>query len=127
MKNNQTTTPTCLKHIPQPSSCDIRFSRIQDQSVGDQRPQWQIRLKAQYASNTGYVYAETAIKTVTRDCKNISYRQLTAVDAKGTTAHFTGIHILGTHAVSQAADCVAVGNLLSSSGVANGISEGFLC
>ena len=62
---------------------------------------------------------------MTRDCKNISYRQLTAVDAKGTTAHFTGIHILGTHAVSQAADCVAVGNLLSSSGVANGISEGF--
>jgi len=69
--------------------------------------------------------AETAIKTVTHDRENISYRQLTAVDANGTTAHFTGTHILGTHAVSQAADCVAAGNLLSSSGVANGISEGF--
>ncbi|MGY9013258.1 MAG: DUF1028 domain-containing protein, partial [Rhodobacterales bacterium] len=65
------------------------------------------------------------IKTVSHDRENISYRQLTAVDANGTTAHFTGTHILGTHAVSQAADCVAAGNLLSASGVANGISEGF--
>jgi hypothetical protein len=39
-----TITPICPKHIPQQSSGDIRFSRIQDQSVGDQRPQSQLRL-----------------------------------------------------------------------------------
>ena len=35
------------KHTSQPSSCDIWFSRIQDQLVGDQRPQWRRHLKEQ--------------------------------------------------------------------------------
>ena len=58
--------------------------------------------------------ASAAIASVVKNRENISYRQLTAVDARGMTAHFTGANILGTHAVSVAADCVAAGNLLSS-------------
>ena len=69
--------------------------------------------------------ASGAIASVVKNRENISYRQLTAVDARGTTAHFTGANILGTHAVSEAADCVAAGNLLSSKAVAKAISDGF--
>jgi hypothetical protein len=39
-----TIIPICLKHIPQPSFCDIRFSRNQDQSVGDADNQKKFRL-----------------------------------------------------------------------------------
>lgn len=70
--------------------------------------------------------AAEAIAGVTKGRENIDYRQLTAVDANGTTAHFTGAHILGTNAVSEGADCVAAGNLLSSTAVAKGISDGFM-
>ena len=69
--------------------------------------------------------APQAIASVTRGREHIDYRQLTAVDAQGRTAHFTGAHILGTNAVSEAPDCVAAGNLLSSTAVASGISDGF--
>ena len=69
--------------------------------------------------------ASGAIASVVKNRENISYRLLPAVDARGTTAHFTGANILGTHAVSEAADCVAAGNLLSSKAVAKAISDGF--
>lgn len=69
--------------------------------------------------------ATVAIAGVVKDRDNIDYRQLTAVDATGQTAHFTGAHILGTNAISEDADCVAAGNLLSSTAVAKGISDGF--
>ena len=70
--------------------------------------------------------AADAIAAVTSGRDNIDYRQLTAVDANGTTAHFTGAHILGTNAISEDTDCVAAGNLLSSTAVAKGISDGFM-
>jgi len=70
--------------------------------------------------------AASAIAGVTKGREFIDYRQLTAVDARGISAHFTGRNILGTHAISQAADCVAAGNLLSHDGVAKAITDGFL-
>ncbi len=69
--------------------------------------------------------AANAIKQITVDRPNIEYRQLTAIDAKGNTAHFTGANILGTNAVSEADNCVAAGNLLANDQVAVGISNGF--
>ncbi|MGB0798666.1 MAG: DUF1028 domain-containing protein [Planktomarina sp.] len=69
--------------------------------------------------------AATAIELVTRDRAHIDYRQLTAVDVNGNTAHFTGANILGTNAISESQDCVAAGNLLSSTAVAKGITDGF--
>jgi uncharacterized Ntn-hydrolase superfamily protein len=69
--------------------------------------------------------AASAIASVTTSREFIDYRQLTAVDAKGNTAHFTGANILGTNAISEDTDCVAAGNLLSSTAVAKGISDGF--
>lgn len=69
--------------------------------------------------------ASSAIASVVKDREFIDYRQLTAIDASGNTAHFTGAHILGTNAISEGTDCVAAGNLLSSTAVAKGISDGF--
>ncbi|WP_317056942.1 DUF1028 domain-containing protein [Roseovarius rhodophyticola] len=70
--------------------------------------------------------ASEAIASVVQGRDNIDYRQLTAVDAKGTTAHFTGAHILGTNAISEDTHCVAAGNLLSSTAVAKAITDGFM-
>ena len=69
--------------------------------------------------------AQEAINRVTTDQNFINYRQLTAIDHNGTTAHFTGTHILGTHAIHEAVDCVAAGNLLSSSTIPKAMTAGF--
>jgi uncharacterized Ntn-hydrolase superfamily protein len=69
--------------------------------------------------------AAGAIASVVKDRPHIDFRQLTAVDVLGRTAHFTGKRILGTNAVSEAADCVAAGNLLSHGGIAHAMTDGF--
>jgi len=53
------------------------------------------------------------------------YRQVTAVDLSGNIAEHTGAEILGTHAVSHGVQCVAAGNLLSSTRVPGAMTEGF--
>ncbi|MGI9499390.1 MAG: DUF1028 domain-containing protein [Geminicoccaceae bacterium] len=70
--------------------------------------------------------AASAIARVVENRPNIDYRQLTAVDRDGLTAHFTGEQILGTHAVSAASNCIAAGNLLVSQGVPDAMTAGFL-
>ena len=69
--------------------------------------------------------AVNAVESVTMGREFIDYRQLTAIDAAGRTAHFTGTNILGINAISEDTDCVAAGNLLSSEAVAKGLSDGF--
>jgi uncharacterized Ntn-hydrolase superfamily protein len=56
--------------------------------------------------------ASDAIHSIIQDRPHIDYRQLTAVDKHGASSSFSGKHILGTHGVSEAAHCVAAGNLL---------------
>lgn len=70
--------------------------------------------------------AAAAISSITEGRANIDYRQLTAVDKTGNTAHFTGANILGTNAISEQDNCVAAGNLLSSEAVAEAITAGFM-
>lgn len=69
--------------------------------------------------------APGAIAFVVKDRPHVEFRQLTAVDRVGRTAHFTGTRILGTNAVSEAVDCIAAGNLLSHTGVARAMCDGF--
>ncbi len=69
--------------------------------------------------------AASAIARVVENRPHIDYRQLTAVDRNGQTAHFTGSNILGTHAVSEKSNCIAAGNLLSSNAVPEAMTEGF--
>jgi uncharacterized Ntn-hydrolase superfamily protein len=54
------------------------------------------------------------------------YRQLTAVDARGNSACWSGKNILGTHGVSEQRDCVAAGNLLKSASLPNAMTTAFL-
>lgn len=69
--------------------------------------------------------ARQAIDAVVQGRPHIDYRQLTAVDAAGNSASWSGSQILGTHAVSQAVDCVAAGNLLKSGGLARVMTDTF--
>ena len=69
--------------------------------------------------------AVTAIAGVVQGREHIDYRQLTAVDARGRTAHFTGANILGTNAVSEGTHCIAAGNLLSTTAVVKAMTDGF--
>lgn len=69
--------------------------------------------------------AATAIAAVTKDRPHIDYRQLTTVDHNGDIAHFTGTNILGTNAVSEGINCIAAGNLLSSTAVPTAMTDAF--
>lgn len=56
---------------------------------------------------------------------HIHYRQLTAVDAQGNSAAWSGRLVLGRHAVSERRDCVAAGNLLKSETVPDSMTAAF--
>ncbi len=68
---------------------------------------------------------QDAIERVTGDRPHTEHRQLAVIDAGGRTAHFTGRRTLGTNAVAEGTDCIAVGNLLSDTGIAAAIVGGF--
>lgn len=61
--------------------------------------------------------ARTAVEVLAGSRPHMDHRQLTAVDAKGRTATFSGSATLGTWDVSEGRDCVAAGNLLAASTV----------
>ena len=69
--------------------------------------------------------ASDAIHSIIRGRPHIDYRQLTAVDRHGNSASFSGKHILGTHGVSEAAHCVAAGNLLKSASLPKVMTDVF--
>jgi len=69
--------------------------------------------------------ASDALNKVINGREYIAYRQLTVVDIQGNTAHFTGDEILGTNAVVSAKQCVAAGNLLSSTQVPEAMAQSF--
>ncbi len=61
--------------------------------------------------------AQAALDVLAADRAHIGFRQLTAIDAEGRAAFFSGANILGTHAASAGRDCVAAGNMLADVGV----------
>lgn len=69
--------------------------------------------------------APQAIAAVVKDRPFIDYRQLTAVDAQGRSASWSGTNILGTHGVSEQQDCVAAGNLLKTPSLPTAMTDGF--
>ena len=82
----------------------VTSQNITDPALGDQC----LDLIQQGAS------AGDALNTIVRGTENIQYRQLTAVDANGESASFSGDHTLGVHTASEASNVVCAGNLLSS-------------
>ena len=69
--------------------------------------------------------AGEAIMAVTRNRKNVNFRQLTAVDQFGNSASYSGDQILGTHGVSEQKNCVAAGNLLKSATLPKAMTDAF--
>ncbi|HLY55753.1 MAG TPA: DUF1028 domain-containing protein [Stellaceae bacterium] len=61
--------------------------------------------------------AATALARIVATRSHIEYRQLIAVDRQGSTAHFSGTHTLGRHAVAEGEGAVAAGNLLANENV----------
>lgn len=53
------------------------------------------------------------------------YRQLTAIDHLGRTAHFSGGETLGTHSALAGEQCVAAGNMLAEAAVIAAMVEAF--
>ena len=68
---------------------------------------------------------QQSIDDVIKKHKFIEYRQLALIDAKGNSASYTGSKTLGTNSVSQNENCIAAGNLLSSSNIVKIMSENF--
>ncbi|MDE2446027.1 MAG: DUF1028 domain-containing protein [Alphaproteobacteria bacterium] len=69
--------------------------------------------------------ARDSIDSLIRSNPFAEYRQLTAVDAHGNTASWSGKNILGTHGVSEQKDCVAAGNLLKVATLPNAMTASF--
>ncbi|WP_449433974.1 DUF1028 domain-containing protein [Pseudomonas putida] len=69
--------------------------------------------------------ASQALDSVLARQDHSAYRQVTVIDLKGGTAHFSGANTLGTHAVAQGVDCVAAGNLLQRSNLPQTMVETF--
>ncbi len=61
--------------------------------------------------------AQRAVAALTASRADIAFRQLTAVDAHGQAAVFSGVHALGVHGAAKAPDVAAAGNLLADPGV----------
>lgn len=61
--------------------------------------------------------AKEAMERLCTQAKDIQWRQLALVDARGQTASFSGDKVLGVHAAASGNGCVAIGNLLDNSGV----------
>jgi uncharacterized Ntn-hydrolase superfamily protein len=61
--------------------------------------------------------ASQALNEVRRGAAHIEFRQLTAIDANGATAAYSGERTLGIHTAYQGTDVVTAGNLLSQQSI----------
>jgi uncharacterized Ntn-hydrolase superfamily protein len=66
-----------------------------------------------------------ALERLMADAPHADYRQVTMVDARGRTAHYSGARTLGTNAVAVDTDCVAAGNLLATTEVPRAMAAKF--
>ena len=71
------------------------------------------------------VGARDAVDQIVAAADNIQYRQLTAVDASGQGASFSGDQTLGLHAAASASNVVCAGNLLANVDVPSAMVEAF--
>ena len=69
--------------------------------------------------------ATDAIADMRRQSQYVAYRQVLAIDAKGTTAIHSGENSLGIWTQAQGEDVASGGNLLANDGVPQSIVEGF--
>ena len=66
-----------------------------------------------------------ALQRVMAGSVDAAYRQVIAIDHQGRTAHHSGEHTLGVHAVHSGLDCIAGGNMLRSTELPAAVVENF--
>ncbi|MHA6576124.1 DUF1028 domain-containing protein [Pseudomonas yamanorum] len=66
-----------------------------------------------------------ALAAVLTPQNHSEYRQVTAIDNTGKTAHFSGTHTLGIHHAISGEQCVAAGNMLANTGVIEAMVRAF--
>jgi len=71
------------------------------------------------------VGAADAVARVMDGRAHADYRQVAAIDLKGSTGHFTGTQILGANEVAEGLNCIAAGNILSSTDVPHAMVRSF--
>lgn len=76
------------------------------------------------ALESGLAPTEAVDQVLTRNGYS-QYRQLTAIDHLGRTAHFSGGETLGTHSAVAGEQCVAAGNMLADAAVIGAMVEAF--
>ncbi len=59
-------------------------------------------------------HAPEALNSIMKNMEFNEYRQVIAIDTKGSTAHYSGKFTLGTNSVAHGLNCIAAGNLLKS-------------
>jgi uncharacterized Ntn-hydrolase superfamily protein len=69
--------------------------------------------------------AADAVRASAGSDQFFDYRQLTAVDADGRIASFSGARVLGIHATARGFQAVAAGNMLAHEGVAQAMIDGY--
>jgi len=69
--------------------------------------------------------APEVMRRLLAEAPHADYRQVTMIDREGRTATHSGSRTLGTNAVSEGADCVAAGNLLSNRDVPVAMTRSF--
>lgn len=69
--------------------------------------------------------AEEAVGRLVVETEFISYRQLTAIDVKGRTSHYSGEGTLGIYAVAEGPNVVCAGNLLANDKVPQAMVAAF--
>ena len=69
--------------------------------------------------------ADEAIAAIVEGETLIAYRQVTAIDANGGTAAFSGERTLGLYSTARGIDAIAAGNLLANEGVPGAMIAAF--
>ena len=73
----------------------------------------------------GGASAQETMQTLVAETPTIGWRQLAAVDARGTTAWHHGERIKSVHAHAQGEGCCAIGNILRNDGVPSAMVKAF--
>ena len=69
---------------------------------------------------------DAVIAALVASTADAGWRQLAVIDRHSATAHFSGDHIVSTHAGTAAKDCVAAGNILADPGVPAAMAAAFV-
>jgi uncharacterized Ntn-hydrolase superfamily protein len=69
--------------------------------------------------------AAGAVTKIMNGRPHADYRQVAAIDCKGTTAHFTGKNVEEITATVERKSCVASGNVLGTTAVSTAMIDGF--